>query len=223
MLAKKNAYGIYFSEELEVARDDLYKAETELYDLAVQADIAENRSLEAQAEYNTAYQELEEVSEQFDNKSKELEEIQEAINALPPGDPDLPTHQKDLDRVQNELAVINETLIPLTYNVTVLAARVNETQADADDATMQVEKQDVVVQEAKEEVSVKESAADIAQEQFQVASARYNEALMNWQERSVPTYVRCMSDGSWFVPGNPFCKGKRPTAAWPINCSGTLK
>lgn len=201
-------YFLYFSTEFGIAQRNAETAQADWEELQYELIIAQNRSEVAQTEYEESFDELQNVTVYFNAKLAEVKAKEDIIAGLQENDPTLGTHLKDLDKLNEELLSLNESFIQLEMEVFDRLGRRNETQ-ELLEATIEAEAEKKDEYERLLEVlEDKNATVIVALELFTEASDRYNEAMKISHERAVPTYVECSADGSWFVPGNPYCLGK---------------
>ena len=187
---------------LDVVLDELAEIDS---DLAV----AVNHSEVALAAYEEVATELESVTEQYMTALDVLRALEEEYASTPAEDQNkLDTREKKLKGQINALNTLNESKIELQEEANNLFVQVNSTSLTVESITVDFNEKEADVLELKDVLQQKEDNVNNALHAFQRASEKYNNALLDYQTRSVPTFVQCMHDGSWYIPGNPYCVGK---------------
>lgn len=198
----------FLREEEAKAQTDAQAAKYELEELEYELLMAVNYSDVKLAGYEEALQELEAVTEQFNAKLVEFHDIEAKIANLSAGDKDIDTLRKDSSRIEAELILLNESLIKSEFEVMNLLDAVNSTSETVKSLEEMLIEQNQTFEELNDFLIQKQANVTVALDVLQKATDRYNSALLDWQDRTVPTPVTCTHDGDWFVPGNPYCLGK---------------
>ncbi|KAL4219042.1 hypothetical protein ACF0H5_021625 [Mactra antiquata] len=163
-------------------------------------------------ELQTANSELEELLIQYNNTRVELDENLLLLNDDMLDEPTIQALTKEINALSYTLIELNDTIEELLLNINNLTLQLTEAQLTLDNALQSVSQAWVYVNETAVNAIEKEALLEHALEAYILAHTAYSEAhfYVSSVDSSMSTYAICISNGTWMIPGNPYCEDIDP-------------